>query len=403
MSDVDEYLIHRTEQAVLGALLAGADPAGAGALRAKGFADPVHQAIYAAFTRPGGNWTGRLRDQLARITNRDVRSAVDYITALPGLCPNAAHLGVYAGLLRRARPGHHVAGNEQAGQPPSQSRQAASPGQQLEGASQWLSASTTGRHAQRGTSELPDPATERLSRAIRAALRSGRLRERRRPQAPEAGTPGTRAAQAASGNTPPSLHKESLQDAVLADLMRHPGDGRELVQRVPLNVFTRGPRQDLYRLIALPIVAGKPVDWLITAWQARMREVSGHGARPATGATATESLTAIAIRLGSMRTARGTAGVIGRALLGDYEVSMAFGADWTRQRELNWAAVARPAPPRQPNGRDPMPQPATGYPRVPRQGGQAQRLQSPVQRPPAQRPPWDSPGQLPGPGPVSPR
>jgi hypothetical protein len=50
--------------------------------------------------------------------------------------------------------------------------------------------------------------------------------------------------------------------------MRHPGDGRGLVQRVPLNVFTRGTRQDLYRLIALPIVAGKPVDWLITAWQA---------------------------------------------------------------------------------------------------------------------------------------
>jgi hypothetical protein len=265
-------------------------------------------------------------------------------------------------------------------------------------------------------------------------MRSGRLRDGRRPQAREAGAAGASSAQAGNGNAAPPLHKENLQDAVLADLMRHPGDGQGLVQRVPLNVFTRGTRQDLYRLIALPIVQRKPVDWLITAWQARMREVSGRGAQ----AAATESLTAIAIRLGAMRTARGTAGVIGRALLGDYEVSMAFGPEWTRQRELNWAAARRPAvgsdqarqepgvtpgpmppgqvaaeqqttqprpdpaAPRQSNGRHQTAQPAvaTGHARGSGQGVEAQRVQSHAQRPAAQRPPWDLPGQLPGPGPA---
>jgi hypothetical protein len=219
--------------------------------------------------------------------------------------------------------------------------------------------------------------------------------------------------------------------------MRHPADGRVLVQRVPSNVFTRGIRQDLYRLIALPIAAGKPVDWLITAWQARMREMPGQDVRAAASATATESLTAVAIRLGAMRTARGTAGVIGRALLGDYEVSMAFGPEWTRQRELNWAAVGRPAAdtrqvasepgaapgpmppgqagaeqqvaqrqpapaaPQQVNGRYPIAQPsAAGYARRPGQGAEAQRGQPHAQRPTAQPPAWDLPGQRPGPGPV---
>jgi hypothetical protein len=84
------------------------------------------------------------------------------------------------------------------------------------------------------------------------------------------------------------------------------------------------------------------VDWLITAWQARKHETAGQGAPAAAEATAPESLTAIAVRLGAMRPLRRTASVIGRVLLGDYEVSAAFGSQWTRQRELNWAAVGTP-------------------------------------------------------------
>jgi len=350
MSDLDDYLLHRTEQAVLGALLAGADPARAGMLHANEFADPLHRAIYAAFTQPAGSWADRLRDWIARITSRRVNDAVDYINELPSRCPNAAHLAMYAAMLRGARPGQQAP----AVQPPAQTpRQEPSPaagaGQQLEGASQWLSA-TAGRQASRrtrdprqqagaGPGEALDPATERLSRAIRAAMRSGRFPRGGRSPFPEPGPPVDSSARAGDRGTSPSLSREDLQDAVLADLMRHPADGRSLVQRVPLNVFSRGARQELYRLIAQPIAEGKAVDWLITAWQARKQEESCQGAPAAAEGAAPESLAAIAVRLGAMRPRPGTAGVLGRALLGEYEVSTAFGSQWTQQRDLNWAAA----------------------------------------------------------------
>jgi hypothetical protein len=390
MSDLDDYLIRRVEQAVLGSLLAGTDPAQAGPLRAKGFADPVHQAIFAAFTQPSRSWTSRLRDQAARITSRGTQDAVDYIAGLPGLCPDAANLAIYAGMHREARPGHQAPGAEQPGQSSRQEpRPAAGPGQQLEGASLWLSAAATGRGTRTGsgqakarTGELLDPRTERLSRAIRAAIRSGRLREARRSRAREASVAVAGPAQASDGNATASLRKEDLQDAVLADLMRHPADGRDLVQRVPLNAFTRGPRQDLYRLIAWPIAHGKPVDWLITAWQARKQEASRQDAPAAAGPAAAESLTAIAVRVGAMRPLRGTAGVIGRALLGDYEVSMAFGPDWTRQRELNWAAAQMPAA----VGHQASHEPSVGpWSASPGKGAPAQRAAQPQPDPPAPR------------------
>ncbi len=449
MSDLDDYLIRRTEQAVLGSLLAGTDPAQAGVLRAEGFTDPLHQAIYVAFTQPSRSWTGRLGDRLARITSRDVQSAVGYIAELPGLCPDTAHLAVYAGLLRQARPGHQAPGTGQpgTGQPGQSSRQqpgpAAGPGQQLEGASQWLSAATAGRHAQPATRTAGRQAKARAGESL-ARVPSGCLGRSGRPSGPaafdrpdgparEASVAAAGPAQATDGNATPSIRKEDLQDAVLADLMRHPADGRDLVQRVPLNVFTRGPRQDLYRLLAQPIAAGRPVDWLITAWQASKQEASRQGAPAAAGATAAESLTATAVRLGAMRPLRGTAGVIGRGLLGDYEVSMAFGPEWTRQRELNWAAArtpaaggpqasrepvvgpgpvapaqgaavqqaaqpqSAPAGPQQASRQRQAARPAPGYGHHPQPGGQAQHGQAPVPRPVVPPPPWADPGGPRGP------
>jgi hypothetical protein len=372
MSEIDDYITFRTEQAVLGALLAGADPLQAGPLGVTGFADPVHQAIYVACTVRATSWAGRLRDQVARITSRQVQGVVAYVATLPGRCPDASHLDVYADLLRLARPERNVAGGGSAGPPsPLQSGAAAGPGQQLEGASQWLSSASRGRRAQRSlwaaSGQMPqsanhnerlDPAVERLARALRATLRS----RHQQSDVREAGAAVADPVLAGDGNAKLSLRREDLQEAVLADLMRHPADGRDLVRRVPLNVFTRGPLQDLYRLIAQPIAAGKPVDWLITAWHARKQELSAPGSQPAAGATASESLAQVAERLGAMRTMRGTAVVVGQALLGDYEVSMAFGPQWPRQRELNWAAAGRPAAGTRQASREPAVTPAAGLP-----------------------------------------
>jgi hypothetical protein len=412
MSDIDDYLTYRTEQAVLGALLAGTDPVQAGPLGVTGFADPVHQAIYLAFTVRTTTWAGRLRDQAARITSRQVQGVVAYVDPLPGLCPDGSHLDIYAELLRVARHQREVAGGGSPGPPASRrSAAAAGPGQQLEGASQWLSSAAREQHALRSVwaasgqapqapnhSKRLDPATKKLSQALRAAARS----RRRRSRAREAGAAAAGPVLAGDGTAKPPLRREDLQEAVLADLMRHPGDGRALVRRVPLNVFTRGPLQDLYRLIALPIAAGKPVDWLITAWQARKQELSARGSQPAPGATASESLVLVAERLGAMRTERGTAVVIGRALLGDYEVSMAFGAQWTRQRELNWAAAGRPAVVGQPASPEPAVTPAAGPPVASGSARPAQQqsipaghLQARGQRPAAQ--PAPGPARSPGP------
>ena len=60
----------KPDHALPGALLTGADPTAVGQLRAAGFTDPVHQAIYMAFTWRATNLAGRLRDQAARITTR---------------------------------------------------------------------------------------------------------------------------------------------------------------------------------------------------------------------------------------------------------------------------------------------------------------------------------------------
>jgi hypothetical protein len=436
MSDIDDYLVYRTEQAVLGALLAGADPLLAGPQGVTGFADLVHQAIFVAFTERTTTWTGRLRDQVARITSREVRGVVGYVDTLPGLCPDARHLDIYAELLREAR---HQRGMTAGPPAPRQPGAAVGPGQQLDGASQWLSSAARGRHVQRdlwpASGQAPqvakherlDRRVRRLSRALRAAWRSRRRRSRIR----EAGAAVAGPVLAGNEMAKQSVRREDLQEAVLADLMRHPGDERDLVRRVPLNVFTRGPLQDLYRLIAPPIAIGKPVDWLITAWQARKLELSVQRTQPGTGAIASESLARVTVRLGAIRTERGTAGVIGRALLADYEVSMAFGAQWIRQRELNWAAAGRPAvvgqpaspepavtpaaglpvasgdarpaqqqsipagPPQAP-GRHPAAQPAPRPARGVAEGGQTRQGQPVIQRPA----PRGAPGQQPGTGPV---
>lgn len=444
MSEIDDYLIYRTEQAFLGALLAGADPILAGPMGGSVLADPVHQAIYVAITVRTTTWTGRLRDQVARITSRQVQGVVAYAATLPSLCPDASHLDIYADLLRVARHQHGAAGSGPADPPPPrQAGDAAGAGQQLEGASQWLSSAAQRQDIERlllarsGPVPRPanrkrlDPAVKRLSRALRAALRSRRRRSRVRGRGAAVAGPVLAGNESAN----PSLRREDLQEAVLADLMRHPGDGRPVVRRAPLNVFTRGPLQDLYRLIALPVAQGRPVDWLMMAWQARKQEVSIQGAQPAAGVTASESLTQVIVRLGAMRTQRGTSVVIGRALLADYEVSIAFGPQWTRQRELNWAAAGQAVATRQaspepgltpgaalpvqavvtaqPVQQGPVPtgtpqvgdrhqpaQPAPGSAGGRSHDGQARHGQPVIQRPVPHPAPQNGPGQQPGTGPV---
>jgi hypothetical protein len=88
MTGIDSALVHRAEQAVLGALLAGHDAAAVRDLHAGHFTDPAHQALYLAITgQETGGMAGRLRYQLARLTSARLRRTAAYAGVVRGMCP----------------------------------------------------------------------------------------------------------------------------------------------------------------------------------------------------------------------------------------------------------------------------------------------------------------------------
>jgi len=150
VADVDAVLVHRAEQALLGALLAGGNPAVVREVRPEDFTDPVHQALYAAITgqyRRGG----RLRAWLARAVSLRVARAAQYAQGLPARCPRRSHLLAYGAMIVEAR--RQAAGDEP---------QDSGPDAQLAGADVWLSSAT----GKAGDRERLAPGTQRLARAL---------------------------------------------------------------------------------------------------------------------------------------------------------------------------------------------------------------------------------------------
>jgi hypothetical protein len=335
MTDIDSALVHRAEQAVLGALLAGHDAAAVRDLHAAHFTDPVHQALYLAITgHDSDGMAGRLRYQLALLTSARLRRTVAYARELRGRCPEPGHRWVHAAMLleaaRQAGPDAPAAGPQ---------RQAGAD-QRLAGADEWLAASGAGGRRPGRVSQQNAPLdrrTRQLARTLRPVVQA-LLRESSGDRAARVGAAGGEPVR--EGEPDPGagrrLRREDLQDAVLADLMRRPGDARTLVARVPAEAFSPGARRELYTLLQKAIAAGIPVDPLITAWQASKREPEPAWQPEADGA-GRESLTALTLRLGEMATVRGTAAVIARVLLADHECTTAFGPGWTG-RPLTWQA-----------------------------------------------------------------
>jgi hypothetical protein len=338
MTDFDAALVRRAEQAVLGALLAGHDPAAVRDLRAEHFTDPAHQALYLAITgQDSGGTAGRLMSWLARLASSRARRTAAYAGELRGLCPDPGHRWAYAAMLLEA----HRARNAGPGTAARPLRRQADPDQRLASAGEWLAsaAATGGRKRGTGQDGSADRRTRQLARALRpvvqALIQEGHEHVARLKAA---GGGPVREGDRVPGER--RLGREDLQDAVLADLMRRPGDGTAMVKRVPAQAFSAGPRRDLYAFLQKAIAAGIPVDPLITAWQASKREP---GQPPPDGS---ESLAALTARLGQMETTPGTAAVLGRLLLADHECTQAFGPGWTAQ-PLDWN-TARPAPAGQP-------------------------------------------------------
>lgn len=394
----DPELVHRAEQAYLGALLARQGQAGTGTavagaagpgalsgLSPRDFADPLHQAVYAALASQAlPARTGlaaayeRLRGALARLLSGRARAAAAYMSGLPGLCPDPANMAAYAAMVadasqaRAATAPAPTAPAATAAPPARQPRQrltAENP--RLASAAQWLDGGRAGRR-QLGTRQA-DPAyaappsqprrapdgldrqTARLARALGADAR----RLAARPAPPPAPPP------VPAGNQPAPLSAGALQEQLLADLMLHPASGGDVTSWLPATVFAAGTNRALYQLISLRLEAGRPVDPLIIAWDATALAVT-----PGPATAQGESLTAAALRLGALHPAPGTAAVLAQPLYAEQICADAFGPDWRKE--------PRPVPAPEP-ARVPVPAPAAASAADPaRTAGPAQAGHNPA-------------------------
>jgi DnaB-like helicase N terminal domain len=355
----DASLAHRAEQALLGAMIT--QPGRAAALPATvtagDFADPCHQAIFAALTGTAGEEHGVLRRLRGLLTwfSRRTRDTKDYMESLPGMCPDAGHLDAYyemisaAGTQRAAAATAAVTGRGiemLAGAAMHLAGQAAGAGKTPAGetglpADVARLARTLGTlaplHAQRPGDAWQQGQTRRAPAAVAAEAGQGRGEARPAP-AGDGESPDRRDRPAGASH---AGRPEDVQDAVLASLLRHSGEAGEVTVWLSAEAFSQGPRRDLYEMITAAIAGGKSVDPLIMAWTAAERLSAGP--EPAAGAAGDSSACPeFILTVADIDTGPGTAAVLGRGLLADYVCTARFGADWPRSPQLTRPA-ARPA------------------------------------------------------------
>jgi DnaB-like helicase N terminal domain len=335
-------LTHRTEQAVLGALIIRPRPARASArLQAADFGDARHQAIFAALTgavpEPRG-MLARFRAWLGQLPMRgQIRDLRAYMDTLPGQCPDPDHLDAYARMVSQARRQREQAAQANPGP--------AGPGL-LDATSAWLdqaarqAAQAQGHVRGRQPAGTPGPDLQRhvtrLAQGLGPRARPGRFSQGPAPvprvgakSAPE--NPGEPAR-----NQPPTagvtqdrpgqqqlLEPGDLQELVLADLMQRPAAASAVLAWLPPEMFTTGGRRHLYELISDRVAAGWPVDPLIVAWNASLSQDEGT-IRPDD-----------VLRIGALTAIPGTAAVLGRALLADSIITQRFGDSWLQKIRLH--------------------------------------------------------------------
>lgn len=355
----DPELAHRVEQALLGAMITQPGRAARlpGTVAAADFADPRHQAIFAALTGAAGDEhgvLGRLRGLLTRFSRR-TRDTRDYMESLPGMCPDSGHLDAYCDMISAAAAQRAAAATAAV---------TARGTGMLAGAAMHL-AGQSSREGKTAAGETGLPAdVARLARALGTPPPQHAQPPRDGRQQPQAGeAPAAVTAEAgqarAAARPAPAGHGESpdrrdrpaggayvkspedVQDAVLASLMRHSGEAREVTAWLPAEAFSQGPQRDLYELITAAIGAGKAVDPLIMAWTAAQRMPASPEAA-AVGDAGDRARPEFILTLAELGTGPGTAAVLGRGLLADHVCTTRFGADWPRSPQLTRPA-ARPA------------------------------------------------------------
>jgi DnaB-like helicase N terminal domain len=348
-----DIIVHRAEQAVLGALLAAPSARPPSDIAPGDFADRRHRAIFAAITGAGpqpGGLLNRLRAWLAALPWRQqVRDLHAYLDELPAACPDPANLDRYAAMVHQASQQRGTAAQAEQGGVPDIGR--------LAGAVAWLERETQNAAAQRGRLHPGSSTAGTLPRDI--AVARGGLRAAAHEAARSQETPVNPARPAAAtsaadnsqiGRIPAiptrpeqrAMHAEDLQELVLADLMRHPGDAKQILGWLPAEVFTPGPHRAMYDLIRQLTADGEPADPLIIAWHARNQPADDAAG---SGPSEVRVNPGEILRIGAIRTAPGTAVILGRALLADHFYTRRFGAGWERLARF----------PGFPPGREPIP------------------------------------------------
>ncbi len=364
-----DTVTYRAEQALLGALLTAGSSRAPGPVGAGDFGDSRHRALYAAITGTGPQPAGlldRFRAWVAGLPwRRQIRDMRAYMAQLPGFCPDARHLEQYAAMVHQAsgERGISAGGIREAGDL-----------DRLAGAAAWL-AGQTGQAAERPPSwpRRVQPAVAAAEQAVVPAMPgsspepsrqiasapTGTVREAG-PQRAQARVPAQRNAAPAvprqvlsrgSRIERPALRVEDLQELILADLLRRPGDAKHVVGWLPAQAFTAGTRRATYDLIRSLIVDGKPADPVIVAWEARLARAGG--GEPSDLPDPDEIL-----RNGTLDPAPGSAAILGRALLADQLCTRRFGKDWPALPLLTKPVTASRDANRQPqSGQVPAPEP----------------------------------------------
>lgn len=284
-------LINSTERALLGALLT--DPAQLDELRyvrAEDFESQRHREIYTAIqdvhsAAPNVSGAAFADSVASRLPTVDYVWEVDELHALALNCPDPDHAPTYARMIQEAGFRRELAEH----------------------------AERIGAIAQAGTE--PQVISEHLA-LLSEAL--GTHATRFGPMAELAHISDVAAGRAAVEIDQTEPERLARQDQVLADLMRHPEDIREVSTWLGADRFAAGPRREVYETIIYIDGVDEPVDEITVAWNLARRAAAydalgtdQYGLQPYAG------VPAFITALRNMEVPEDAAFTVGRQLLAD--------------------------------------------------------------------------------------
>jgi replicative DNA helicase len=230
------YLTVRAEQALIGAMLADQPlPGELTYLRPDDFGHRVLRQIYTAILD--------LRDRTPLVQLPDAVASridtpgvdADWLRQLRDACPSVAHIAAYARMVQVSAFRREMA---------------------VQGERIATTAAVADHPADTGTAMTR--MAEALTRQVEVYVAFTALDDNQALQ--------LRRAPAAQQDSGPS-ERARREDEVLADLLAHPEQARELARIVDPGTFTSGQRREVYQTMVMLAEAGDPIDEIILLWE----------------------------------------------------------------------------------------------------------------------------------------